>query len=120
ATAKRWYHRPGRGFRQHARFVVGHVHPFVLAAVFPGFGWGAAGVVYGYLVVAALVVLVLPEYLRRPAALTLAGVGVVVGAALQVPAGLAWFVPLFYLKLLVAHLVPESAVTFRARDSSAR
>lgn len=117
-TAKRWYHRPGRGFRQHFAFALGHVHPFVLALVFPGFGWGAAVAVYGYLLAAAALLLMMPGYLRRPLALVLAGVGILGGLALDVPAGLEWFVPLFYLKLLAGHLVPESAVTFRAGGSS--
>ncbi len=87
-----------------------HVHPFVLALLFPGFGWGTAAVVYVYLLIAAAIVLVVPLYLKRPVAFVLYSVALLGGLyALGVPSGLEWFVPLFFLKLLVAHLLPERA-----------
>lgn len=108
--AKRWYHRPGQGFWEHFAFPLIHVHPFVLALLFPGFGWGTAAVVYVYLLVAAIVVLLSPLYLKRPVAFVLYSVALLGGLyALGVPPGLEWFVPLFFLKLLVAHLLPERA-----------
>lgn len=110
SSAKRWYHRPGQGFGEHFGFPVVHVHPFVLALLFPGFGWGVAAAIYVYLLAAAAVVLVAPLYLKRPVAFVLYGVALLAGLyALGVPPGLEWFVPLFFLKLLVAHLPPEKA-----------
>lgn len=109
-SAKRWYHRPGQGVRQHFAFPLAHVHPFVLTLVFPGFGWTLAAAVYGYLLVAAAAVLAVPTYLRRPVAAVLGCVAILGGSYLPaVPAGLEWFVPLYFVKLLMAHLVPERA-----------
>ena len=109
-SGKRWFHRPGQGFREHLGFALVHVHPFVLALLFPGFGWGTAAVVYVYLLAATAVVLIVPLYLKRPVAFVLYGVALL-GAlyALGVPPGLEWFVPLFFLKLLMSHLLPEEA-----------
>jgi hypothetical protein len=108
--AKRWFHRPGQGSREHFGFALVHLHPFVLALLFPGFGWRTAMVVYVYLLVASAVILVVPPYVKRPVAFVLYCVALLAGLyVLGVPPGLEWFVPLFFLKLLVAHLVPEEA-----------
>jgi hypothetical protein len=110
SSAKRWFHRPGQGFREHFSFPLVHVHPFVLALVFPGFGWGTAAVVYAYLLVAVVIVLLTPLYLKRPVALIIYSVTLLVSLyVLGVPMGLEWFVPMFFLKLLVSHLPPEEA-----------
>lgn len=109
-SAKRWFHRHGQGFREHFGFVLVHLHPFPLALLFPGFGWGTATVVYVYLLIAAIVVLLVPLYLKRPVAFVLYCGGLVVSAyAVSPPPGLEWFAPFFFLKLLVAHLLPEEA-----------
>lgn len=109
-SAKQWFHRPGQGTRQHLTFVSAHVHPFVLALLFPAFGWGAAAALYAYLVAAALAVVLVPLYLKRPVAFALYCGAVFVGLyAFSVPPGLEWFVPFFFLKLLLAHLLPEEA-----------
>jgi hypothetical protein len=50
-----------------------------------------------------------PLYLKRPVALGLYVVALLLSLyAFDVPAGLAWFLPVFYLKLLVSHLLPEA------------
>lgn len=66
--------------------------------------------IYVYLLIAAVVILLPPLYLKRPTALIVYAVALLAGLyALGVPTGLEWFVPLFFLKLLVAHLLPERA-----------
>jgi hypothetical protein len=60
SSAKRWLHRPGQGFREHFGFPLVHVHPFVLALLFPDFGWATAAVIYAFLLVAAAIVLLVP------------------------------------------------------------
>jgi hypothetical protein len=66
--------------------------------------------VYAYLLAAAAVILSVPLYLKRPVAFVIYCVAVLAGLyALGVPPGLEWFVPLFFLKLVVAHLLPEVA-----------
>ena len=109
-SAKRWFHRSGQGFLEHFGFVLAHVHPFAMALVFPSFSWGTAAVIYAYLIVAAVTVLVMPLYLIRLVAFVLYSAALLGGLyALDVPLGLEWFVPMFFMKLLVAHLLPEKA-----------
>ncbi|MBB4934468.1 hypothetical protein F4561_005288 [Lipingzhangella halophila] len=108
ATAKRWWHRPGRTARHHLTFVVCHVQPFLLALVVPGFGWAAAGASYAVVVVSAAVVLTVPTRLRRPAAFATAVLALTAVTALTaVPAELSWFLPVLLIKLLLAHLLFE-------------
>jgi hypothetical protein len=119
SSAKRWYHRPGQDFRNLFSFPLVHVHPFVLALLFSDFGWVTAAVVYAYLLVAVVIVLLIPLYLKRPLALVLYCVALLASLyALVVPRGLEWFAPLFFLKLLVAHLLPE--VPYRSYKGEAR
>lgn len=109
-SARRWYHRPGQGFGQHFGFLLVHLHPFVLPLLFAGFSWAAAALVYGYLLLAGAAILTIPAYLRRPMAAVLAGAAILGGLyLLDIPKGLEWFIPLYFLKLLWAHLVPPDA-----------
>ncbi len=109
SSAKRWYHRGGLHFAHHLGFVL--VHLLHLAAVayliLPGsthyFITGAV-----LLVSAATVILRVPRYLQRPVALALYALIVAISPQLLPdPAGMEWFIPLFFLKLLVSHLVVE-------------
>ncbi|MGK7890364.1 MAG: hypothetical protein AB4042_13595 [Leptolyngbyaceae cyanobacterium] len=111
AAAKRWYHRPGQGWRQHLTFVVVHlVHLGLVALLFRG-GDGLFFVgVSSYLLLAAGLILTSPLYLQRPIALGLYGLALLGDRYLFVPTpGLEWFLPLFFLKLLVSHLLNETA-----------
>lgn len=109
SAAKRWYHRPGQGLAQHLAFVLPHgVHLALLAWFFPEIGWSFAVLCYLYLAVATLGVLLAPLYLQRPLVL-IAYVGtLLLNLLLAPPAALAWVAPLFFLKLLVAHLLKEA------------
>ncbi|MFW6252758.1 MAG: hypothetical protein ACOC4F_02395, partial [bacterium] len=70
--------------------------------------WILAGTLATVLLAATVVILKTPLYLKRPVAMALYGALVVVLAELvSPPAGMEWFIPLFYLKLLVGHLLPE-------------
>ncbi len=108
-SAKRWYHREGQGVGAHMCFVVPHIaHVFLVAWLFRSNDWRWALLVAAYLVIAALVICVVARDVRRTVALLAYALGVWVdtvngGAG----AGVRWFVPLLYLKLLVAHLVDE-------------
>lgn len=111
AAAKRWYHRPGQGWLQHMGFVGVHlVHVGLVALLFRGGdGLFFAGV-SGYLLLAAGLILASPLYLQRPVALGLYGLALLGDLYLFVPTpGLEWFLPLFFLKLLVSHLLKETA-----------
>lgn len=118
-SAKRWFHRPGHGARQHLLFVLAHIiHLSVLALVFPSFEWSVAATLYFYLVAATLVIVSIPLCLKRPVAFVLYCGVVLIGLyVFDLPSGLEWFVPFFFLKLLLAHLLPEKAYRPKERET---
>lgn len=109
-SAKRWWHRPGTTARGHFAFVATHVQPFVLAWAVPGFGWTTAAAVYGLVVAGAVAVLVAPAAVRRPVAFAAATLALTVLTTVpDIPRELLWFAPVLLIKLLLSHLLPESA-----------
>ncbi len=109
-TAKRWYHRPGQGLWQHMAFVAVHaLHLFLVAWLFRGVDWAYFLLNYAYLLLASWLVLRAPLHLQRPTAMTLYAASLL-GSFYLLPAtlGMAWFLPFFYLKLLVSHLPQET------------
>ncbi|PSK99079.1 hypothetical protein CLV63_104303 [Murinocardiopsis flavida] len=110
-NAKRWWHRPDRNALYRFGFVAGHVHPLALALLVPGFGWPAAIGLYLAVVVGAVAVLAAPASVRIPVAFGAAvlAIGLITGLPGIAPE-LAWFAPVFVVKLLIAHMAPESPV----------
>ena len=110
ATAKRWYHRAGQHFIDHFDFVAVHgLHLALIAWLFRDGDWLYFAIYYGYLLAGTAVILRTPLYLKRPLALLLySGTLLLNGSFILPTAGLGWFIPFFFLKLLVAHLVPEA------------
>jgi hypothetical protein len=109
SAAKRWYHRPGQGPREHLAFVLPHgAHLALLAWLFPSVGWPFALLCFLYLAGATLAVLRAPLYLQRPVALLAYAGALLLNLALAPPHALAWVAPLLFLKLLVAHLLKEA------------
>ncbi len=108
APARRYYHRPGRNPSHHLGFVALHsVHVAVVAWLFRDSDWGyAAGVSAGLLACAALVVKS-PPYLRRPVAMLSLAAALVMAPVAVPTAGLDWFVPVLFLKLLVCYLLGD-------------
>jgi hypothetical protein len=115
ATGQRWYHRRGQGAKQHLAFVSIHIIQLLLVGWFFRSGdWIFVGVFYAYVISAATVVCLLPLYLQRPIAMMF-----VVGAVFlnefafpSVP-GMTWFVPVFFVKLLISHLLKEAPYSNR-------
>ncbi len=109
-AARRWYHRPGQGTRQHLGFVAVHaVQLFLVAWLFRGMDWLFFGVLYAGLMAASAWVLAMPRYIQRPAAMLFYTGFVMLGLyAFSPTPGMEWFVPVFYLKLLVAHLLSDA------------
>ncbi len=109
-ATKRWYHRPGQTARDHLGFIAVHfIHLLLVAVLFRETDWGYFAVTYAYLMGAALVILRVPLYLQRPVAFSMYLGGVALGLYVFTPSlGLEWFLPVFYLKLLVGHLVIET------------
>lgn len=120
SSGKRWYHRAGQGFPQHFGFVTLHLgHLALVSWLFLGFDLSwliAAGV---YLLIAGLAIISSPLYLQRPIALVMyAGSVLLALYALAPPPGMEWFLPFFYLKVLVAHLPREEA--YRPKGEASR
>lgn len=109
SSAKRWFHRDGEGFRQHMAFIGLHfVQLSLFSWAFLGFDLMWIVLVGGYMVLACALILKTPLYLQRPVALAMYSLSIVLVTYLwQPPQGLEWFLPLFYLKLLISHILRE-------------
>ncbi|MBK8900419.1 MAG: hypothetical protein IPM53_04485 [Anaerolineaceae bacterium] len=126
--AKRWYHRPEQRFIDHVGFVALHgIHLAVVAWLFRDGDWLYFAIYYGWLLGGTAVILRTPLYLQRPLALLLYSGTLLLNSSLILPtAGLGWFIPFFFLKLLVAHLLleapfqPESISNRQAHHSGQR
>ncbi|MGK8523972.1 hypothetical protein ACRS6B_21560 [Nocardia asteroides] len=114
-SAKRWYHRT-RSSRGRLTFVAIHtLHLAVVGLLLlddPAWFAGNAALLLG----SALSIELSPAGLRRPIAMaaymTVFLLNLIV---FPVPALLAWFIPLFFLKLLICHLIPEVPLGTRTR-----
>lgn len=109
SSAKRWYHRQGQGLNAHLGFSTLHVLHLVLVSYLFLEGniiWATTGSFY--LVGMSALILCVEPYLQRPIAMiAYSGSLILALYVLQVPTGLEWFLPLFYLKIFVCHLVKE-------------
>lgn len=114
-TAKRLYFAPLREpasrwtrlLHNHLGFTALHLHPLVIAALYPGahIWWG----VLWYLValLGVLAVRLSPLYLARPVAMLVFTAAMLLQSVIAAPVGWAWFVPVFLAKLVLAHAVRE-------------
>ena len=122
SSAKRWYHRPGPG-RSRARLCFVAVHVMHLAIVafvlLPGdLQWWWTHV--ALLAVSAAVIETVPVQVKRPTATAALVCAVALGHAVAPLEGVLALIPvLFYLKLLVGHLVPEAPLTAKPSPSRA-
>lgn len=106
-SAKRFQHarriavpRPTASFvRNHVLFAAVHVQPILVAILFPGPGvwWGA--VWYAIALVTVVMVLRVPLYLRRPAALMVIATAPMLAAILPAPLGFSWLPAVLVAKL---------------------
>ena len=119
SSAKRWYHRKGQGWQQHLTFVSFHiVHILLVALFFRSGDWSFFVSVSIYLLAASVAILRSPLYLQTPVALGLYGLVLLGDRYLFSPTfGLEWFLSLFFLKILVSHLLPESSCSLREEQS---
>ncbi|MCP4149024.1 MAG: hypothetical protein GY757_14850 [bacterium] len=109
SSAKRWYHRAGQGFKQHIGVVALHlIHLVLISWLYLELDMTWIVVSGGYLLVSAAIVSLVPQYLQRPISLISYVCALLISIyILQQPEGLEWFLPMFYLKLLVSHLPKE-------------
>ena len=110
SSAKRWFHRTGQTWQHHLRFVSIHlVHIFLVALLFRGSDWVFFALASSYLIGASILILQTPLYLQRPVAFGLYGLVLLGNSYLFEPTvGLEWFLPLFFLKILISHLLKEA------------
>ena len=108
-AAKRWYHRPGQTWKKHIAFIAVHAFHLALAAwLFRGLDWIYFAVFYGYLLASSLIITRSRISLQRPVALLLYVGVVILSIYCFAPVhGMEWFIPVFFLKLLVSHLPKE-------------
>jgi hypothetical protein len=109
SSAKRWFHRTGQTWQHHLVFVSIHIfHIFLVALLFRNADWGFLAIASGYLIGASILILRTPLYLQRPVAFGLYGLALLGNSYLFAPTvGLEWFLPLFFLKILLSHLLKE-------------
>ena len=110
SSAKRWFHRAGQTWQHHLAFVSIHiVHIFLVALLFRGSDWSFFLIVSSYLIGSSILILQTPLYLQRPIAFGLYGLALLGNSYLFAPTvGLEWFLPLFFLKILISHLLKEA------------
>ncbi|MEZ8465381.1 hypothetical protein AB6D04_14065 [Vibrio splendidus] len=109
SSAKRWFHREGEGFEQHMTFIAIHfIQLTVFSWLFLDLNLMWVAVTGGYMMLACALVLKTELYLQRPVALTLYTLSLIISLyVVESPVGLEWFLPVFYLKLLISHILRE-------------
>jgi len=114
-SCKRYYHgrlQPGEGFgarmaKNTRLFTAIHIHPIIAAFVFGGSVINAA-VWYVLLQIGVAVTLAMPLYLRRAGATAITILALLASQSfLPLGAGLAWFIPCLFVKLVLGHAVQE-------------
>ena len=110
SAAKRWYHRAGQRFMDHFGFVAIHgIHLAAIAWLFRDGDWLYFAVYYGWLMVGTAVILRTPLYLKRPLAMLIFSGALLLNSSYLLPTpALGWFIPFFFLKLQISHLLPEA------------
>lgn len=110
SSAKRWFHREGQTWQHHLTFVSIHIfHIFLVALLFRDADWGFLAIASSYLIGSSILILRTPLYLQRPVAFGLYGLALLGNSYLFSPTvGLEWFLPLFFLKILISHLLKEA------------
>lgn len=109
SAAKRWFHREGQGFDAHMGFVMAHLaQPVIVMLFFDRWNWSFVLGAYGYVVISATIILKTPLYLQRPIASLLTVSGIAMAPyVLPLPPHFEWFLPLYFMKLLLSHLLRE-------------
>jgi len=109
SSAKRWYHREGEGVKEHMSFICIHFIQLVLFSwLFLDFNLWWISSVGAYMVLASCFILLTPLYLQRPVAMIFYSMSLLLSLyVFESASGLEWFLPIFYLKLLICHLLKE-------------
>lgn len=110
SSTKRWYHRSSATMRDHMGFIVLHVlHPTLLMLLFDAYDIAFVVITFGFLLITSYTLFTIPLYLQRPTAFLFYAVALLMSLYLfEHPVGLEWFLPFYYLKLILAHAVKEA------------
>lgn len=115
-AAEQRFHHAGNPAWRSVSFCAAHIHPLILAAVFPIFPMKAATIFYAGMVASCGVIRYTPAHLRSPIAyaattmLLMAWIILLPCAGIILPPYLDWMFPVMTIKILLAHLVPRSDV----------
>ena len=119
SAAKRWNFREGNGFKAHMTFISIHIIQLLLVSYF-FLDFDLAWVIlnYVFLMLVCVFILKTPMYLQR----AVSGMAFVIALILSMyifaaPLHLEWFLPLFYYKLLVSHVVREEPYSLEQKVS---
>jgi len=106
SSGKRWFHRKGHSFKSHMTFILLHVVQLVAVMAFFDMGnWRFVFLSYSYLLAASYIIGKVHLYLQRPVAMGLTAIGICLSLyVIPVPLHFEWFLPFFYIKLLLSHL----------------
>lgn len=90
-------------------FVMLHLHPFVVAATFSGFGWTAAAALWIAAVAGTVIVMRADRRHRQAFALCYCALMTMTILPLVSDRMLGWIAPLYLLKLVAAHAANEAS-----------
>jgi hypothetical protein len=115
-SGKFWYHRRSQTNAKHFSFIA--LHAIQIALVYGFFApslWPQGLLLYLMLLIFALIILQTPLYLQRPVSLLSYAAALLVNIyGINQIQGLEWFLPVFFLKLLVSHIPYE--ICFRSSE----
>ncbi|MEM7011955.1 MAG: hypothetical protein AAF585_10775 [Verrucomicrobiota bacterium] len=113
SSAKRWYHRASSTRAGHLKFVSAHILQIGLVAYFFRNGdWLWLATISTTVFVASSLVLSTSLRFQRTVAFILACIGIALDMSLFDPTpGLPWFVPVLFIKLVIAHSTVEEPYT---------
>lgn len=110
SSTKRWYHRSSATTIDHMSFIALHAaHPFILMLLFDVYDITFFVLTFGFLLIASYTLFTIPLYLQRPTAFLFYAFALLMSLyVFEHPVGLEWFLPFYYLKLILAHAVKEA------------
>jgi hypothetical protein len=115
-TCKRFYHTPIRPdetgstafAKNHIAFTALHVYPLIAGLFFGQVSWEYGLIWYAAVLLSSIAVLTTPLYLRRPLAMGIIMIAILVNLYLIEPIpGFEWLVPALFLKIVYGHIVRE-------------
>lgn len=106
-AGKKWWHSICHNKARKMLFIAFHSHPFFFIPFFAEFSLQTGIILYVYLIFASLLILHMPRNIHLPVAFTLVIIGMIIQHSIVILPAFAYLIfPLFYMKLLIAFLLP--------------